>query len=106
MTCLACHWIHTSFERALACYRSASPDSACRVVAPPLSMPSSGSALTATSETVLRRVAAGRAFRPGRPRVAAAERRQKARERDRAYRQRQKLATVAANDALLAAVRP
>jgi hypothetical protein len=103
MTCLACHWTHTSFERALAC---ASPDSACRVVAPPLSMPSSGSALTATSETVLRRVATGRAFRAGRPRVAAAEQRQKARKRDRAYRQRQKLATVAANDALLAGVRP
>jgi hypothetical protein len=39
-------------------------------------------------------------------RVAAAEQRHKARERDRAYRQRQKLATVAANDALLAGVRP
>ena len=102
MTCLACHWTHTSFERARACYRSASPDSAGRVVSPPPSMPSSGSALTATSETVLRRVATGRAFRPGRPRVAAAEQRQKARQRDRAYRQRKKLATVAANDALLA----
>ena len=103
MTCLACHWTHTAFESALAC---ASLDSARRVVAPPLSMPSSGSALTATSETVLRRVATGRAFRAGRPRVAAAEQRQKARERDRAYRQRQKLATVAANDALLAGGRP
>ena len=103
MTCLACHWTHTSFERARDC---ASPDSARRVVAPPLSMPSSGSVLTATSETVLRRVATGRAFRAGRPRVAAAEQRQKACERDRAYRQRQKLATVAANDALLAVVRP
>lgn len=106
MTCPACHWTHTAFERALACYRSASPDSARRVVAPPPSMPSSGSALTATSETVLRRVATGRAFRAGRPRVAAAEQRQKARERDRAYRQRQKLATAAANDAMLAGVRP
>jgi hypothetical protein len=103
MTCLACHWTHTSFERALAC---ASPDSARRVVAPPPSMPSSGSVLTATSETVLRRVATGRAFRAGRPRIAAAEQRQKARERDHAYRQRQKLASVAANDALLAGVRP
>jgi hypothetical protein len=51
-------------------------------------------------------VATGRAFRAGRPRVAAAEQRHKARERDRAYRQLQKLATVAANDALLAGVRP
>jgi hypothetical protein len=36
-----------------------------------------------TSNTVLRRIAAGRAFRPGRPRLASVERLRRRRERDR-----------------------
>jgi hypothetical protein len=44
-----------------------------------------------TSNTVLRY---GRAFRPGRPRVPAAEQRQRTRDRVRAYRARQRRGTA------------
>jgi hypothetical protein len=54
-----------------------------------------------TSTTILRRVRNGRAFSPGRPRVPAAVQREKARERDRVYRQRRVAAQAAANAALL-----
>ena len=53
--------------------------------ATPLEGPSSGPAIPATSHTIFRR---GRAFKPGRPRVPAAEQRRKARERDRSWRAR------------------
>ncbi len=39
-----------------------------------------------TSNTVLRRIGAGRAFKPGRPRLSDAERLQRRRDRDRAHR--------------------
>lgn len=48
---------------------------------------------SATSTTVFRR---GRAFKPGRPPVPSTAQRQKARDRDRAYRQRRKATAVSA----------
>jgi hypothetical protein len=100
MTCLTCHWTHTSFERALACYRAAFPAPG-RVVAGTPSAPASAPTTSTGSVTVLRH---GRAGRPGRPKVDAATQRQKHVERSRAYRQRQNAAQAAANDALLAVV--
>jgi len=51
----------------------------------PLEGPDSGPDIPATSNTILRY---GRAGKPGRPRVPAAEQRRKARERARTYRAR------------------
>ena len=52
-----------------------------------------------SSNTVSRRVATGRAFRPGRPPVSDKQKRQKARERDRAYRERRRKERLQAAEA-------
>ena len=57
-----------------------------------------------TSGTVLRYVATGRAFRPGRPRKSEAERRRKGRERVRVYRSRRYAERLQAADVQRAAV--
>lgn len=53
--------------------------------------PSSAPDESGISKTIFRR---GRAFRPGRPPVPLAEQRQRARQRDRAYRARRQAATI------------
>jgi hypothetical protein len=88
MSCLACLWYHTDPLAAIACYRKDDGKPLARgVVQGPVLLPSSSPATSPTSDTVFRR---GRAGRSGRPKVLAAVQRQKARDRDRAYRERQK----------------
>ena len=94
MSCLACLWYHTDPLAAIACYRKDDGKPLARgVVRGPVHLPSSSPATSPTSDTVFRR---GRAGRSGRPKVLPAVQRQKARDRDRAYRERQKAARIAA----------
>jgi hypothetical protein len=75
---------------SLRCYLSRSAPSEARpatTLHTPSEGPSSGPAIPGTSTTIFRR---GRAGKPGRPPVPAAEQRQKARDRDRAYCARQR----------------
>lgn len=56
---------------------------------PPPEMPDAAHTESTTSNTIFRPLAAGRAFRPGRPRSSDVEKRRKARDRHRAHRRRQ-----------------
>jgi hypothetical protein len=105
MSCLACFWYHTDPRAAIACYRmlpasqnDRNPGARTGIgpspigpVSRPSTSPTSGPvsrpSTSPTSDTVFRR---GRASRSGRPKVTAAVQRQRARDRDRAYRQRRK----------------
>lgn len=83
MPCGTCFDTHTTFETALTCYRKTHPykDSGSPETA------SGSPSAPPTSTTIFRH---GRAFTPGRPSVNAAVQRQKARDRNRAYRERQR----------------
>jgi hypothetical protein len=94
MSCLACLWYHTDPLAAIACYRKNDGKPFARgVVRGPALLPRSSPATSPTSDTVFRR---GRAGRSGRPKVPGAVQRQRARDRDRVYRERQKAARIAA----------
>jgi hypothetical protein len=93
MSCLACFWYHTDPRAAIACYRmlpafqnDRNPGARTGIGPSPIG-PMSRPSTSPTSDTVFRR---GRASRSGRPKVTAAVQRQRARDRDRAYRQRRK----------------
>jgi hypothetical protein len=89
MSCLACLCYHTDPLAAIACYRKDDGKPlARRVVLGPVLLPASSPATSSTSDTVFRR---GRAGRSGRPKVLAGVQRQKARDRDRAYRSARRL---------------
>ncbi len=83
MTCLACHWIHTSPDAAIACYRRAVPD--------PVSASSSARTrpvdLAEVSITAGPDELAAKAARGGRPRRHASDLVAR-REAQRAYRRR------------------
>ena len=88
MSCLACFWYHTDPRAAIACYRTlhdrhddGNRGARTGIAPSPIGLTSSPST-SPTSDTVFRRGHAGRS--------PAAVQRKKARERDRAYRERRK----------------
>lgn len=93
MSCLACLWYHTDPRAAIACYRTlltrqdGGNPGARTGIAPSSIGPTLSPSTSTTPDTVFRRDRAGRS---GRPKVPAAVQRRKARERDRAYRERWK----------------
>jgi len=94
MSCPACLWYHTDPLAAIACYAKNDGKPLARGCSTgSVPVPNSGPTTPPTSDTVFRR---GRAARSGRPKVLAAVQRQKARDRDWAYRERQKAAQIAA----------
>lgn len=117
MTCLACHWNHTSLTYALACYRRAYPeptrlqgasdDAPARVVAPPAES-ASGTRIN-SGNSIRVNVTARSTARPAGPRRGGRPRKYAtahfaAAARAAAYRRRQKLERAAANDATLSAL--
>jgi len=102
MTCPTCYWQHTDVNAALICYRKSNPKptedrprgdgvkpetGSQGVDSASTKRTSSLSTNPGTSETVFPH---GRAGKSGRPRVSDVERRQKARERSREFRNRQR----------------